>query len=155
MAAFKGATRAARRPRAGPAVAPGMRGATRWADTAARTTVHAHDGLAYFPRPARITAVLDEARRWSERPFIIQGARVISFADHERMMRTFPRRLRQEGVRGGDRVGIFAANSPEWVAMFFAILAVGAIAVPCNGWWSAEEMAHACAMVQPSLLICD
>jgi long-chain acyl-CoA synthetase len=129
--------------------------ATRWGDQVARTTVRGHEGLVYSPRPARITAVLDEARRWSDRPFMIQGARVISFAEHERMMRTFTRRLCQEGVRGGDRVGIFAANSPEWVAMFFAILAVGAIAVPCNGWWSAEEMAHACATVQPSLLICD
>lgn len=132
-----------------------MPGSTDWGSEVASSTVHGHDCLVYARRPARITAVLDEARRWSDRPFIIQGDRVITFAEHERMVRAFTGRLCREGVRSGNRVAIFAANSPEWVAMFFAALSVGAVVVPCNGWWSAEEVAHACALVRPSVVICD
>ncbi len=34
-------------------------------------------------------------------------------------------------------------------------MALGAVAVPCNGWWSGEEMAHACTLVDPSVIVCD
>ncbi|MEV6925171.1 class I adenylate-forming enzyme family protein [Dactylosporangium sp. NPDC051485] len=119
------------------------------------TEIHRHPGLAYEIRPRRITAVLDEARRWGDRPFITQGRRVLTFDDHARMVDDIAAQLRFAGVRERDRVAIFAANSPEWVATFFATLAVGAVVVPCNGWWSAEEMAHACEVVEPSIVISD
>lgn len=35
-------------------------------------------------------------------------------------------------------MAVFAANGFEWVATFFAALAVGVIAVPCNGWWAKD-----------------
>lgn len=129
--------------------------APRWSDTVVDGVVHGHPSIVYAERPTRITAVLDAAQRWSGRPFILQGDRVMTFTDHDRTVRIIARRLVSEGVRRSDPVAVFAANSPEWVATFFAILDIGAIAVPCNGWWSAEEMAHACAVVQPTVVICD
>lgn len=130
-------------------------GLRRWGDDVVTSTFNGHPGLVYAQRPASITVVLEEARRWSERPFIVQGERVVSFAEHEALVHRIAHRLHRCGVRPGDRVAIFAANSPEWVATFFAVLHLGAIAVPCNGWWSSEEMAHACLVVSPSVAICD
>jgi long-chain acyl-CoA synthetase len=34
-------------------------------------------------------------------------------------------------------------------------VASGAVVVPGNGWWSAEELAHAVALVEPALVIAD
>jgi long-chain acyl-CoA synthetase len=127
----------------------------RWGSNVVRTTVRGHEVLAYQDRPHRITAVLDEAQRWAERPFIHYGERTVTFAEHDRMVRSFAVSLRAWGVKPSDRVGVFAANSPEWVGMFFAILSIGAVVVPCNGWWSAAELEHACDVVTPTVLVCD
>jgi long-chain acyl-CoA synthetase len=127
----------------------------RWSDVVTPSVINGHPALAYAQRPRRITSVLTEARRWSDRTLLIQGERQVSFTEHEIMVRRIADRLFAEGVRRSHRVAIFAANSPEWVATFFAVLSLGAVVVPCNGWWSAEEVAHACSAVEPTVLICD
>jgi long-chain acyl-CoA synthetase len=132
-----------------------MSTAARWGETVVRGEVRGHPALIYRDRPRSARAALAESRRWADRPFIFHGDRVVTFAEHELIAARIAARLRGEGVGPGDRVGIFAANSPEWVATFFAILEVDAIAVPCNGWWSAEEMAYACAAAQPSVVVAD
>jgi long-chain acyl-CoA synthetase len=129
--------------------------ATQWGDTVTRGVIHGHSSLLYEARPDSVGAVLLESRRWAERPFIFHGDRVLTFADHEQVVRRVSARLRREGIGRGDRVGIYAANSPEWVSTFFGILEAGAIAVPCNGWWSSEEMEYACEVAQPSVVVAD
>lgn len=99
--------------------------------------------------------MLDEARRWADRDFVHQGSRTVTFGEHDSMVRAFVQRLQDDGVGPSDRVGILAANSPEWVALFFAILSLGAVVVPYNGWWAADEVRHACDVVAPSLVVCD
>ncbi|SDB92391.1 long-chain acyl-CoA synthetase [Raineyella antarctica] len=39
-------------------------------------------------------------------------------------------RLVAEGIRKGDRVAIFAPNSPQWTVTDFAVLSIGAVVVP-------------------------
>jgi long-chain acyl-CoA synthetase len=126
-----------------------------WSEEVVRSAVHGHPSLVYAHRPTRITTVLQHARRWSARPFFVQGDRAVTYAEHEDLVRSIAAQLRADGVGPGDRVALFAANSPEWVATFFAAIALGAIAVPCNGWWSAEEMALACQMVDPTMVVSD
>jgi long-chain acyl-CoA synthetase len=126
-----------------------------WGETVTTGTVRGNPCLVYERRPSTVTQILDEARRWPDRAFIVQGSRVLTFREHERLVHTVAARLHAEGVRRGDRVAVFAANSPEWVSAFFAILLLGAVAVPCNGWWSAPEMAQACDMVDPILVCSD
>lgn len=48
--------------------------------------------------------------------------------------------LDQQGVRKGDRVGIFAQNSPQYVMVYYAILRMGAVAVPMNPMYVADEL---------------
>lgn len=109
----------------------------------------------YADRVHSIAAVLEASQRWSDREYLIQGRRRVTFGQHYQAVAAVAELLREAGVRPGARVGIFAANSPEWVAVFFAVLQTGAIAVPCNGWWSAAEMAHACERTEPTLIITD
>lgn len=127
----------------------------RWSASVADGEVNNHPCRLYQARPSSILAAVQESRRWGERPFIRHGNRTVTFNQHQQMVGQFAEFLRDNGVRQGDRVGIFAANSPEWVAMFFASMAVGAIAVPLNGWWSREEVANACALTTPALVVVD
>lgn len=127
----------------------------RWSASVADGEVNDHPCRVYQVRPSSILAAVQESRRWGERPFIKHGDRTVTFNQHQQMVGQFAEFLRDEGVRQGDRVGIYAANSPEWVAMFFASMAVGAIAVPLNGWWSREEVANACALTTPALVVVD
>jgi long-chain acyl-CoA synthetase len=132
-----------------------MTTAARWGETVERGEIRGHPALVYRDRPRSALTLLAESRRWAGRPFIFQGDRGVTFAEHEQLVHRIAARLRGQDVGPGDRVGIFAANSVEWVATFFAALEAGAIAVPCNGWWSAEEMAYACQAAQPTVVVAD
>ena len=59
------------------------------------------------------------------------------------------------GVGKGDRVAIAMRNLPEWVAAFFAIASLGAVAVPLNAWWTGGELAYGLSDSGAKLLIAD
>ena len=127
----------------------------RWGSSVVRTTVRGRPTLVYEDRVRSVGEFLTESRRWSDREFIVHGARRVTFAEHEAAVRHASAEFAARGVGEGDRVAIFAANSPEWPVAFFAALELGAIVVPCNGWWSESEVAHACAITSPTLIVAD
>ncbi len=59
------------------------------------------------------------------------------------------------GVRPGDRVAIYAANSPEWFDLFLACGLLGACLVPLNWRLSAEEVHQIVEDCQPKLTVVD
>ncbi|MEL7471503.1 MAG: class I adenylate-forming enzyme family protein [Pseudomonadota bacterium] len=46
------------------------------------------------------------------------------------------------GVRKGDRVAVAMRNYPEILLLMMAIPSIGAIFVPVNAWWTAEELRY-------------
>jgi long-chain acyl-CoA synthetase len=65
----------------------------------------------------------------------------LSWAEVNARCCRFAHALRRLGVRRGDRVGIFARNSHQWVEASFALAKLGAIAVTVNNRLSAPEVA--------------
>ena len=63
--------------------------------------------------------------------------------------------LRRMGVGRGDRVAVCMRNLPEWPAAFFAPMALGAVTVSLNGWWSGEEIAYGLRDAGARMLIVD
>ncbi len=59
------------------------------------------------------------------------------------------------GIAKGDRVAIAMRNYPEWVTSFIAILHIGAVAVPMNAWWQADEFAYGLHDSGARLVIAD
>lgn len=59
------------------------------------------------------------------------------------------------GVTNGDRVAIAMRNSPHWVASFIAATSVGAIAVPMNAWWTADELLFALKDCEAGVVLAD
>jgi len=61
--------------------------------------------------------------------------------------------LAKHGVGAGDRVFLFAENSPHWVAAFFAIAARGAIVVPLNPKSPPDQLDKLARSAGPSLVL--
>ena len=126
-----------------------------WGDTVSRSESGGIPFLMYDQRRRRVPELLDDAARWGTRPHLLQGTRTLTFDDCFAAIDVVSAHLLELGVAPGDRILILAPNSPEWVISLWAGVAVGAIVAPGNGWWSAEEVAHALDLVEPSLVVAD
>jgi acyl-CoA synthetase (AMP-forming)/AMP-acid ligase II len=58
-------------------------------------------------------------------------------------------------VRPGDRIGLYAANSLEWVIAFWATVSAGAVVSAMNSYWSDPETTAALDLTQPRLVLAD
>jgi crotonobetaine/carnitine-CoA ligase len=91
-----------------------------------------------------------------DRPFVqFEGEAARSFADVYAMALRFAARLRMEGVGRNDRVALFAGNSVEHIALWFAINLLGAIDAPINPALRGRTLEHAINLVEPKLLIAE
>ena len=57
--------------------------------------------------------------------------------------------------RLGDRLAIVSANNVEWVVLWWAAAAIGAVVVPLNAWWKADELEFGLRDSSAKLLFCD
>jgi long-chain acyl-CoA synthetase len=67
----------------------------------------------------------------------------------------FARELEARGIEKGDRVLLWAENSPEWVASFFGCLLRGAIVVPLDLQSDPGFVTRVQAQVEAKLALCD
>jgi long-chain acyl-CoA synthetase len=126
-----------------------------WGSEVAEIEVLGYPCLSFVQRRRHLADLLIDGRRFGPREYIVQGERRVSFDEHEIAVRRAGGLLRERGVRPGDRVMLFGANSVEWVVGYWAILEAGAIVVLGNAWWSEVELAHALRKVAPGLVLSD
>ncbi len=97
----------------------------------------------YLPLPQRLLQSLDAHP--SDRVQLYRtdsGWQPISSHEFLRRVACLSSTLERIGVHSGDRVGLFAPNSPEWHTADFAITGLGAAVVPIYFHESAERMAY-------------
>jgi fatty-acyl-CoA synthase len=83
------------------------------------------------------------AKRYPDRPAIQYYGTALAYRDLHRDVRALAGHLQQRcGVQRGDRVLLYAQNSPQFVAGYYAILAANAVVVPVNPMNKSEELAH-------------
>ena len=80
------------------------------------------------------------AAEYGCRPQVLADDRTLTYQDVAEQSRQLADGLIALGVQPGDRVGMVMANYPEFVAIKFAIARTGAIAVPLNYLYRAEEL---------------
>jgi long-chain acyl-CoA synthetase len=129
--------------------------ANAWSGTVERAVVRGRSCLVHAHRRSNLAELLDDASRWRDREFIVQGPTRLTVADFRAEVERASGVLAGAGVRPGDRVMLLAANSPDWVAGFFAITWCGAVITCGNSWWSRAETAEACAASGPRLVLAD
>ncbi|MFE2429318.1 class I adenylate-forming enzyme family protein [Streptomyces sp. NPDC059373] len=132
-----------------------MTDVSRWGREVSPATVDGHPCLVYTRRPGSMAELLLEARRWSDREFLVQGERRMTSGAHEQAVARVAAHLRGLGVGRGTRVMLLGFNRIEWVVAFWALQTLGAVAVLGNAWWSPEEAAAAVALAEPALLVTD
>jgi long-chain acyl-CoA synthetase len=77
----------------------------------------------------------------ADKEFLVYGDERLTFAQvHARGLRFAAMLQHRHGVAKGDRVAIAMRNYPEWVEAFVGVLHLGAIAIPMNAWWTADEL---------------
>lgn len=65
----------------------------------------------------------------------------------------FANLLLQRGIQKGDKVAILMMNGLEWLPIYFGILKTGALAVPLNFRYSAEEIEYCVNLAEADVLV--
>jgi acyl-CoA synthetase (AMP-forming)/AMP-acid ligase II len=107
-------------------------------------------------RHSNLGEVLAASAGLGDRDYLVTADGRLSYREHARAVASLAASLREDyGVRPGDRIAIIAANSPGWVVSFWAAVAVGAITVGCNAWWTRRETEEALRLTEPAAVIAD
>ena len=70
-------------------------------------------------REHSLRELLQNSALHGDKPYMVLGDRVISYADHVEKVASIAAALHEEhGIGPGDRVALIAANRPEWVMAF-------------------------------------
>lgn len=93
--------------------------------------------------------------RFPDRTFLIMGDRSVTFARLDADSNRIARALIKMGVKKGDRVAMLQASNPEFVTVFFGILKAGAITVPLDSRYVADELNHIFADCRPAALFVE
>src|SRR3712207_623596 len=93
--------------------------------------------------PPSLRALLESSRARGDAPFIVYEDEVLTFEQHFRAAAHLAHVLIDRyGVEKCDRVAIAMRNFPEWSIAFWAAAAAGAVVVPLNAWWTADELRY-------------
>lgn len=84
--------------------------------------------------------LFEQVARHGDHPAIIDGDRVVSYADLLARARRVAGWMAARGIRRGDRVGLLMNNRIEWVETFFGITMRGAVVVAFSTWSKREEL---------------
>jgi len=107
-------------------------------------------------RQRTLGELLRASARFGDREYLVTERSRLGYAEHLAAVAALATALRDEhGVRPGDRVAICAANCPEWIVAFWAVTALGGVAVGMNSMWAAPEIHGAVELTGPRLVISD
>jgi len=96
--------------------------------------------------------------RWSEFALVEAAMetgyrREISWDDFNRRANRFANLLMANNVKKGDKVAILLMNCLEWLPIYFGALKAGALAVPLNYRYTAEEIRYCVDLADATLLV--
>ncbi|UZK67881.1 class I adenylate-forming enzyme family protein [Sphingomonas sp. M1-B02] len=93
--------------------------------------------------PPSLRLLAQMVRAYGAREFTIQEEERVTYEANYRATSHIAHWLVEMGVGKGDRVAMAMRNLPEWPAIFFAGVSIGAIMVPLNAWWTGGEVEFA------------
>ncbi len=102
------------------------------------------DYLAYF------------CQQHADKEFMVDGDIRLTFGETYAAARALAGGLVEGyGVQKGDRIGIAARNSANWVVLDMAITMAGGVSTKLNGWWQGDELADGIEDVGCSFVFAD
>ena len=89
-------------------------------------------------------------------PFLVDGDIRLTFGETYAAATCVAESLvRDHGIEKGDRIGIAARNSANWMIAYMGILMAGGCATLLNGFSSGEELAYGIALAEAKLVLAD
>lgn len=118
--------------------------------------VRGHDLPVLVNRRKSLREFVEGCRSHGDREFLVLNDRRITHSQFAELVATEASVLGSDhGIGKGDRVGILAANSPDWVIAYFSLVSLGAIVALYNGWWTPDEIMYATDLTTPKLILGD
>ncbi|QHE88894.1 AMP-binding protein [Hydrogenophaga sp. BPS33] len=107
-----------------------------------------------MPLPLTLSQVLAATvqARGAEEAYVGPDERV-TWQELQAQSRQIAAALHAAGIRQGDHVGLMLGNGAQWIAAFFACASLGAVTVPVNTRFKAEELAFCLQQADVKLLI--
>jgi long-chain acyl-CoA synthetase len=87
-----------------------------------------------------------------DRPVIREGAREITYSQFNEQVNRAATALAKLGVEAGDHVGLCAANSAEWLILYYGCLKAGAVAVTLPGLAKSDEVQSLTSLTKPKVV---
>ncbi|MFZ3555608.1 AMP-binding protein [Streptomyces sp. BH055] len=95
--------------------------------------------------------------RWAglnpDRPAIVTADETLSYRQLDDQSARLAGWMAGQGVRPGDRVGVFLPNGARFVVALLAVLRIGAVHVPVNPMFRAAELRHELNDAGPELIV--
>lgn len=95
----------------------------------------------------------EAAQRYGHSPAIIRGGQVIGYREFRAMVLSLANKLQSEDIGKGERIGILAPNSVEYILLLMALWYIGAVAVPLNPRWPKSQIEAALRKIECSSII--
>lgn len=88
-------------------------------------------------------------------PALVSNDRALSYAELRARVNTLAAELQRRDIRVGDRVGVMFRNSAEFVIAYWAVLNVGALAVPLNDHYQHNEILYFIDACELKMILTD
>jgi acyl-CoA synthetase (AMP-forming)/AMP-acid ligase II len=107
-------------------------------------------------RKRSLRELVQESAARGDAEYVVNDSRRITYSEHARLVASIAAGLRERyDIQPGDRVGILAANCPEFILTFWATVSLGGVVASMNGLWTADEIQYATELVEPKLIVGD
>jgi fatty-acyl-CoA synthase len=105
-----------------------------------------------WPRQNLEQALERAATRWPDAEALVIAGRRVSYLELHQSAQTYARALRASGIGHGDHVAVCMGNAVEWVEFFYGAAILGAVTVPVNTRFKADEFAYCLKQADVKLL---
>jgi long-chain acyl-CoA synthetase len=91
-----------------------------------------------------------------DKEFLVDGDQRLTFGQVYAAARVVAGGLVEgHNVQKGDRIGIAARNSANWIIAYMGVIMAGGVATLLNGWWQGAELLSAIRDVDCSIVLAD
>ena len=106
----------------------------------------------YWPRQTLAAALAGAAQQWPAQEALVISGRRMTYRQLHESVQQMAATLYAAGVRRGDHVAVCMGNSLEWVVFFYAAATLGAVTVPVNTRFKADEFEYCLKQADVKLL---
>jgi fatty-acyl-CoA synthase len=93
------------------------------------------------------------AELYPQQEALVIGEGRLTYAELDEQVREAARGLRALGIGRGDHVAVCMGNTVEWVISFYAAASIGAVTVPVNTRFKADELSYCLRQADVKLLV--